>query len=180
MDVQTLKVIINLLKQKSLSGREILKLVAGKASLHAYPELAKFKTLDQVLGRHKASVILYETERGYGHWVGLLKSDPCHVEFFDPYGMMPDDELKWIPIHFRKANNEMIPHLSYLILNSGCTIEYNHDKLQQLKDHVNTCGRWVATRINYRKLILKDFVKLMKMSKNYTPDEIVTLITGII
>ena len=167
------------LLSKSLSDEDILRLVDGKANLLLYPDLKDYTHIDDVLGVHKACVILYETRKNYGHWICVLKHNDKHIEVFDSYGTFPDDELKYIPENYRKESGQNHSLLTYLLLTSGCKIEYNHDKLQKFKKDINTCGRWVAFRLKCRKLPLKKFVKIFK-NKKVEPDVLVGILTSIL
>ncbi len=163
------------LKGKALSNNEILELVKGKANVVTYPELVNYKSIDQVLGSHGAAILLYESKKGYGHWIAIIKRDDL-IEHFDPYGYFPDDELKEIDINFRKKNNEYYPLLTKLYYDSPYQISYNQYKLQKMDKGTATCGRWAAIRTIFKELPLDDFVDLFKV-KGIDPDDLATLLT---
>jgi hypothetical protein len=96
---------------------------------------------------------------------------------FDDLARMPDDQLKFIPDHFRKISNQKFSHLTYLLWKSGCSVEYNHTKLQKKIRDVNTCGRWCCMRLGMRDIELKDFVRLFTHNKYLSPDDLVTALT---
>lgn len=169
-------IFINKLKDKSLSGDDLINLVDGKANILTYPELSQYKNIDQCLKPHNALIILVETKKNYGHWVCLLKNGKT-LEYFDPYGLKVDDALKFIPAHFRMENNEKFPHLSYLLLNSKYELVYNHYKLQKFMKDVNTCGRHVAMRIILRNVPIDEYIALLTKTKHYNPDFFVTALT---
>ncbi len=176
----------NLIKQltgrkavnKALSSSEVLKLTENKANLITYPQLAKMSSIKQALGKYGACIILYETKRNYGHWCCIIKQSPKLIEFFDSYGMMPDDQLQFVSPEFRKENDEDYSHLTYLLWKSKCTVEYNHTKLQEKIHDVNTCGRWCGLRILLRDMPMKKFVKIFKRAK--CPDGLVTFLTSLV
>lgn len=167
-------------KQKSLSNFELLKMVKEKANLLLYPELIKYNNIDKALGKFGALILLYETSKNYGHWVGVFKRDKNTIEHFDSYGLFPDDELKFIPEYFRDTNNERLPHLTALLYKSGYNIEYNDHKLQQKMKDVNTCGRWVGMRLLLRNLHIDEFIKIFINNKCLNPDDIVTLMSFLV
>lgn len=177
MKINKLRNKIKELEGKSLSGDDVLDLCERKANLYTYPNLVKFKNINDLLGKHKAAIILYLTSKNYGHWVCLFQQDKNTLSFFDSYALMPDDELKFVPINFRIHNNEYYPHLTYLLYNSGYDIDYNSVKLQSDKTDTTTCGRWVGTRLAMRKLTNKDFAELF-MNNKLKPDELVTALTS--
>lgn len=164
--------------QRALSGSEVLHLAENQANLITYPQLAKMKSIDQALGKYGACIVLYETKKNFGHWCCIIRQSPKLIEFFDSYGLMPDDQLKFIPEHFRQKNNEDFSHLTYLLWKSKCTVEYNHDRLQKKLRDTNTCGRWCGLRILLRDMPLEEFVDKFKRYKN--PDKLVTLITSLV
>jgi hypothetical protein len=143
-----------------------------------YPNLKKYKSIDQLLGPHKACVLLYETKQDYGHYVCVMKQGNNKYEFFDPYGDKPDGELKFIPENFREVSGQEYPHLCYLLYKSGGSVEYNDHKLQKKSQDVSTCGRHVACRINFRDTPLEEYVKRLKGVRGMTPDEVVTVLTS--
>lgn len=159
----------------ALSDKDIMRLIKGKANLLTYTELQKYNNIDQVLGPYSALVLLYETSKNFGHWVCVFKVNENTIEHFDSYGLKPDDELKFIPEYFREVNYEEIPHLTYLLYNSGYNVIYNEFKLQKKKKGINTCGRWVATRLIYRMIPQKVFAKFFLEYNN--PDEIIVQLT---
>lgn len=168
--------IINELKGKSLSSRELLKLVNYKANLITYPELKKYKSIDEALGKYNCLIILYLTKKNYGHWCCIykLKSDLLH--FFDSYGIIPDDELNFIDENMRIELNQRLPHLTMLIYKSKYALDYNDYKLQKRKNGIATCGRHVATRIYFKNMNIEEYVKMIIDSK-LEPDTFVTLFT---
>lgn len=163
-------------KSKSLSSDDVLKICNYKADFYTYPEIVKFQSLDQLLGKHKSIILLYLTKANYGHFCVVLKQNKDTISFFDSYGYMPDDELKFAPIHFRKKNNQLKSHLTRLMYESGYNIDYNDHKLQSSKNDIATCGRWSGLRILFRNLTNDQFASLFKNDK-LTPDELITALT---
>jgi|HubBroStandDraft_5_1064220.scaffolds.fasta_scaffold58608_2 hypothetical protein len=102
--------------------------------------------------------VLYETEPGFGHWVGVLKT-PEGIEHFDSYGYKPDTELQFVPVQYREQFAATAPFLARLLANSGQQINYNEYKLQGPKS--NTCGRWVVARCRNHKLTTSQFAEAM-------------------
>jgi hypothetical protein len=161
---------------KALSNKDIMNLINNKANLLTYQELQNYDNLDDALGPYGALVLLYTTRKNFGHWVAVFKVNENTIEHFDSYGLAPDEELKFIPEYFRKVNYDKIPHLTYLLYNSGYNVIYNEYQLQKHMQDYNTCGRWVATRIKYRMIPQQQFAKFFLEYKN--PDKIVTEITS--
>ncbi len=171
------KKIINKKEKKSLTGQDVLELCNNKAELYTYPELVKFEDIDKMLGKHKASIILYLTKENYGHWVCLFKQNDNTLCFFDSYAFMPDDELKFTDINFRKSHNQLYPHLTYLMYKSGYDVDYNNHRLQSFKNDTATCGRWTGARLAFRFLNNDQFAKLF-LNNEAKPDALVTALTA--
>lgn len=171
--------IIKKLMKKSLSDSEMFNYLGGKTKIIKYPDLSKFNDIDELLEPYGNVIILYLTGQNYGHWTCLFKIDNKNIEFFDPYAFKPDEELKLIPVHFRKENNQFTPHLSHLLYNCNYTIHYNDYKLQQFAKDTNTCGRHCLVRLLFKKMFIDDYAKMM-MNQKISPDYIVSCITSIV
>jgi len=165
---------IERLKNIALSDKDVLKLVEGKARIMLYSDLYKCKTLDEALGKHGAMFLLYQVKPSYGHWCAVFKLDDKTVEFFDPYGLMMDSELNWIPKDFRKVSHQLYPHLTALFYYSPYNLTYNEHKFQHKGSGIKTCGRWSAMRIACRDWSLEKFTRIFK---NVDSDDLVTLLT---
>lgn len=171
------KELVQELKKYSLNEEDMLDLVDGKAKIMTYSELTNYDDIDDALGKHGAIILLYESEKYYGHWTALFKRGNV-IEFFDSYGLKPDDELKMIPDNFRRVNNMELPHLTALLYYSPkkYRISYNEHYLQELNPDINTCGRWVAMRLIFRDLTLRKFIDLLRHRK-WNLDDLVTIVT---
>lgn len=166
-------------KKVALSNKQILQLVKNKANVILYPDLWKYKNIDQLLYPYNACFLLFETKKNYGHWCALIKYGNT-VEFFDPYSGYPDDVLQFIPKNYKNKSNQNYPYLTALLYNSPYNIEFNDHKYQKHDNNINTCGRHTATRILFKHYDLKQydkFIKLMCKRLNKTPDDVVTYIT---
>ena len=162
-----------------LTGRGILNITDDGVDVLTYEDILKYSTLDALLGQKRAVIILYQTAQNYGHWILLMErqsSTGVEVEFFDPYGFKPDEELKYSTFNLTQHRGEAIPHLSYLLSRSLVKVTINTVQLQGFSRHVNTCGRWCAVRFVYRDLSLTSFI-MMFDNKVYTPDWFVSALT---
>lgn len=167
------------LLKKALSGEEILKILDGKAKVVRYSEIYKYSNVFDLMGPHKAAVILYEWKPFYGHWTALFEQNTNTIEFFDPYGIVIDNELKHVPNNLKKQLHSDDRYLSKLIIKSPYkNIEYNNIKFQKLAEGINTCGRHVAIRLLFRSLSLDEFAEIFRNSKDFDADHVMTLLTG--
>jgi hypothetical protein len=166
---------MNKLLEKSLSSEDILQYLNHETSLIPYDYLAKYNNIYEALGPYERVVILYMTKENYGHWccVWLDKRGIC---FFDSYGGSPDSQLMHIPEYFRYESGQARPLLTALMYDSGMNVNYSDYELQRMEEGVNTCGRWVCTRLLYPTIEEDTFYKLMT-STDIDPDVLVTLLT---
>jgi hypothetical protein len=171
---------LNKLKSKALSESEILDIIDGKANVLTYSELEDIDDLDDALGKYGAFVLLYQTlSKNYGHWTCVFKVDDDTVEFFDSYGILVDDELNFVPEHFKNMNYKKFRHLTKLLYDSGYKVIYNEYPLQaesSSDEIINTCGRFVATRLALRDIPQQEFAKIFL--KFDDPDLLVTYLTS--
>lgn len=160
---------------KSLSDIEISEALDNNCKVITYIELSKYKNIDQLLSNKKYIIILYETMQNYGHWCCLFKTNKDTIEFFDSYGVLPDDELKYAYKFFRKKNNMILPHLTFLLLFCPYKVEYNNYKFQKKGPNIATCGRWCIVRCLFSDYNIDEFYKLFKKYKN--KDKVVLYLT---
>ena len=166
----------------ALSGDQIVKLLDNKVKIVPYNEIANYNSIDELLSPYGRVIILYMSQPNYGHWTLLQKLRGKKVEMFDSYGLVPDDELKFIPKAFRKESNQLRNHLSHLLADSKYEIHYNNHRLQSLQGGISTCGRWCVLRAINNDMNIDKFAKLVKKEakeNNLSLDELVTQLINI-
>lgn len=177
----------------ALSGDDIQKLVPFRVKVYRYSDIKDFDNIDQLLQPYGSVIILFETSvtkhnQFMGHWCCLCKTydedNNESINFFDSYGIIPDDEKKKIDKEFMQLIGTTDNYLSKLLWESknkcDMTIEYNEKKLQKMAKNINTCGRWCAVRLILKELSLRDFQAFMerlKLQYKRPGDEIVTILT---
>ena len=172
------------LKQMAISDREIYQKLQGRTNVLLYHQLGTVQKIEQIL-KNGSCVILYEQEPKNGHWVALLmhQRPKPHLEFFDSYGIFPDDEKHHIDPAFLLSSNQKPNHLIRLLLDAqqrGYKIEYNNYHLQN--HNAATCGRHVIARILMKNYSLEQYNKFIRSFKKegLNPDDVVTIITSFI
>jgi len=175
--INSIDTLIKNSEKVSLSDSDILKITENKCKVFAYQELENYKTIDQALGEHGAAVILYQHEENFGHWVAVFKVNENTIEFFDPYGISMDSEIEFSPYQIRRHEGTKVAHLSHLIEQSEYDLIENKVPLQKNKKDVNTCGRFSALRIRFRNIPLKEFYNMLRNTKCYDPDFMVSAMT---
>ncbi len=175
-----MKKIIKKYEDMALSNFDIMKLLDNRVNIVLYPELHKYRNLDEVLGPYQACILLFEAEPRYGHWVCIFKLNESTIEFFNPYGGYPDDSLLHINKGFRKKSNQERPILSQLLLNSPYVLTYNEFRFQSQQADVKTCGRHCVVRLWKRDLSLYqyvDFLNGLRQVYDTNYDGVVTILT---
>jgi hypothetical protein len=166
----------------SLGDDDIENILQDKVRIISNTELHAFKgNLDQLLEPFGYFILLYESKRGYGHWIAVIKMGEDLVEVFDSYGIFkPDEELDNINVTFKRQSKQDYPYLRRLLYDSGYRVEYNNYPLQSEDPEVATCGRYAVTRILLRDLALKEYVASLRGVKGMSPDDVVTYLTNMI
>jgi hypothetical protein len=141
-----------------------------------YPELDDLESWEDAFDDDGRCVLLFLTEdESTGHWVALIRNAST-IEYFDPYGIAPEGDKKWIPKEKIKELDQDQPYLTRLLRASGKKVYYNKYPFQQDLSSVNTCGRWVVSRLLLRKKTLKQFYDMIEESK-MNPDDFVSALT---
>jgi hypothetical protein len=162
----------------ALSGQQVTHDAGGGIRVVRYPDLSKFASWQDLVNTpHKAAAILFLTTSEHsGHWICAFEGpDGAHV--FDPLGLALDAERFKISSAARSELNENTPQLQRLLDSSRQPIHVSRMDFQKNAPNINTCGRWVATRLQYRNLTDEAFQALVAAgvrSARCTPDEWVT------
>lgn len=168
----------------SFSDVDMKKLTSNESNLVTYPEIANYKTLDKLLGKHRSCIILYLQTLTYGHWCCIFEreDEPGLINFYDPYGYFPDDELNFNKKEKNRELKQEKPYLSMLMLKEKdrYTFTYNKYPLQSKTKNNNICGRAVGLRINFKDISDKEFYDLLTKNKCYTKDEWIVILTSFI
>ena len=163
--------------QYALSDREVAKIAQGRCKLMVYNDLKNVNAIEELLIPYGACLILYEYKPQYGHWCGLIETIPGkRMEFFDSYGLKPDDEKQFIKNGYWKEG--YLSKLLYEAAKRGWEIEYNQHPFQNWNEKkISTCGRWVGLRMLLRFLPLSTFKELFYHPDYYISDVLATVIT---
>jgi hypothetical protein len=164
---------------KPLSAEQVKNAMDNKVNFLTYPELFKYDNIEDALGPYKKLILLYLTQKDFGHYVCVFINDYDELHFFDSYGDMPDDQLKYIPEYFRYDSGQYIPHLTYLLWKSDNDVFFNEFKLQKMSPKIATCGRWCIGRLLLPNLTEKEFADIF-LNKKDSPDKIITNMTKFI
>lgn len=162
---------------RPLTGFELSNLFDDQIKIYKYGQLSNFEDINNAFYPYNIMFILYETRRNFGHWCVLCK-DAYNIYFFDPYGIVPDDQLNFTDINIRFERNMILPHLTYLLYKSGKTIHFNPYAFQNINnDNIATCGRWCAVyALIFDFMTIDEFANFVANTSNY-PDHLITILT---
>lgn len=155
-------------KAHSLTDQEVIDLVKGKAKVVTYDQLRKVKNIDDLLKPHGAVFLLYQQQKNHGHWVALFRRENrkgnVEIEFFDSYGIFPDEQLFWTDKTVRKQLHHDYPYLTKLLYKAPRNYDliYNEYPFQKFGKGVNTCGRWCVHRLQNKDKSLNEYVRMVK------------------
>jgi len=179
MDIKNLDLKLRKEIAKPLNGMELMKKLDFKPNIITYDNIHLYKDLDELLGESKACILLYLTKHNYGHWCCVYENDNVHIIFFDSYGFIPDDQLNFISKQLRKELRQEHRILTKLLYKSNKPVEYNEYKLQEEKEYISTCGRWVIVRLQYKNISIDNFANLFLENKDIIkPDVLITILTN--
>ena len=145
----------------------------GFPNIIKYSDLANYRTIEDLLPIDKSYVIvLVESQPQKGHWTCIMRYDN-HIESFDSYGSMITHELDFVPTWMRNflgENKNLLERLLKQAKKDKWRVVYNRVHFQQQKNGVNTCGRWVALRIQFMQMgySLKQFQNFLLKQKDNT------------
>lgn len=169
------------LLRESISGDEISYLVSiPNLPIITYKELMMMNSRDwdRIINKYGLLVLLYQSSPSYGHWTVIIKNKSSHgrisYQFFDSYGIIPDDELKWHNMYTNLFSNR----LSELLSTSKGSVYYNQYRYQG-KPPIATCGKHVIVRILHSNMTTEEYNKYIMYTceKNkLSPDELVCII----
>ena len=164
---------------RPLSDAELRTLLGPDIRIITYPELAGVTHIDSLLDDKGRLVILFlTTSKSAGHWTAVLETAPGELEFFDPYGLPPDGDFKFVTEEQKAAVGER-PVLASLLgraRQSGWKVRHNPYQFQAMHRGVNSCGRWVTARLLHHDLSIHEFKDLVDRS-GVAPDVFVTVTT---
>ena len=162
---------------KLLDGNEVDRIANG-CDIIDYPNLKDYNSIEDLMGDKDKVILLYLNEKDgntlSGHWCALTRYDNREkVCFFDSYGIMPDNQLKWHPEEKRIELEQTEPLLTRLLsdyADRGGHVEYNDMRYQDRDDDIATCGRHTALRCRFKEIPLETYNKMFKAARKKGAD----------
>lgn len=164
------------LEAVALSQSDLQRMLGPAAewtNIMIYDELEHVKDARDLFPQKiKAVIILLQIEKPgaspVGHWIAMLDHG-SQYEHFDSYGLDLDEELG---ITHEK------PWLSDLFKKTGRKLVEASLRLQEVREHVNTCGRYAVVRCRIMGQ-LPEFYHFLR-SGHSTPDRAITMLTALL
>jgi hypothetical protein len=157
-------------------GDDDIETILGKTFIFSYPYLDDVNHIDDVFDKNGRSIMLFLTEdENTGHWISMHKNKEG-IHYFDPYGIAPEGEKKWLTNQELEKLDQAHPRLIQLFRESKYPIYYNNYEFQVDKKGINTCGRHCVVRLLFKNLSLEQYKKLIDKS-GLSPDDFVIKIT---
>ena len=167
------KILTNI-ESQDLSGDDLVKICEGKVVVVPYHTLKNYNSIEDLLDKFGAVILLYETKQNFGHYTALYYNNSKQLEFFDSYGFAPDQELKYATFNLQEG----IPYLTRLLKKYNKPVTYNKTRFQMWAKDINTCGRWTSVRIRMKdKYSLNEFTQLFNKPKYFNGDFYVSALT---
>lgn len=173
-----------------LTDKDVLKIIGGKSKLLTYPELMQYNNIDELFGNSDKIILLYVNEVDgnniTGHWCLLTKvkrGKKTVIEFTDPYGLMPDEQIKSYGESWKNESGQNRNALTRMLydfsLDPNHEIHYNELKVQKDSEDINTCGRHIGMRGHFYKVPLKKYQQIFKdlKKKGYDLDKVIVKLT---
>jgi len=163
-----------------LTDADIRRLLGANTRVITYPELAGFRSLDELLDENGRAVILFLTDPARpnsGHWIGLFTRPDGAIETFDSYGMPLDASRRWLKPDELAALGESKPLLTNLLKLSGRRVYVSRMPLQGRGRGIATCGKWLVMRMLLANMPDYDFHEFARSNPvEMAPDAWVSMI----
>jgi len=165
------------IKKYALSNFDIQKVVPH-INIFTYPHLENVRHIDEVLDKHGRAIMLYLTDDDKtGHWTALLKQGNT-IEVFDPYGIKPDQQGKFLGGAMNEGKSKYQTLLTDLIKQSGYGMKYNKTRHQPVSRDISTCGRHAILRVLTSHLPLEEYNRRLKQIAQQSGVSVDDIATG--
>lgn len=158
-----------------LSGTDITRLTGRPPVL--YSDLKNYKSINQLLGKFKFVIILYQTSSiNNGHFVCLRENDDGQLSYSDSYGYHYDTEQS-LGATF---DTRFPKYLTMLIDKDGRDCVSNTYDYQRKSSQVATCGRYSSVFAIWRNLSFSEINDIFTQNSDAWlngPDNLVVILT---
>ncbi|MDR3550742.1 MAG: hypothetical protein P4L31_04970 [Candidatus Babeliales bacterium] len=138
-----------------LTDSDLKQLLGNNINIIPYPNLKRYKSLNDCFGKRNFFIIFFETESALsGHWTMMLRQGNTY-EYFDPYGLGIDCDKKYIEertLTKLKENEPILINMCHDAISKGFTVFANTIDYQRWSNNVGDCGRHCAVRASHANL----------------------------
>jgi hypothetical protein len=138
---------------------ETIQNKVGNCKFVPYCDMHLVKRIEDLLPR---TLILYQLS-DIGHFVCIFGNKEG-INFFDPLGFCPDDELKFADKSIVNERNLNYAYLLKLLSETNMPVNYNQFKLQKMS--TATCGSWCGIRMMCQDMTTNEFAHCFDKVKN--------------
>ncbi|HEX9825848.1 MAG TPA: hypothetical protein VGA80_04555 [Flavobacteriaceae bacterium] len=157
--------------KKPTTAKDLEELLPG-INIIMYDDIKKYKSIYHLIGINKRVIIFYRWATTSGHWTLLFQRPDCSIEFFCSYGMMPDEQSKYINDDF--WDKGYLTDMLYKLSQEGVDIHFNKFPFQTVEIPLGTCGQWCILRYLLGFFTIDDFVKFFE-TFNYIDKNVICL-----
>jgi len=162
--------------KEDLTGVDVDFLSKNKAKLLLYKDLLNYNTIFDAFGKFNNIILLFPVQSDTrGHWVCIRLNTKHHsIRHWDSYGISYVQEMGYTDNEYVKQR--LLNNLYDKAMYDGWTVQNNTYRYQEMRDGINTCGRWACIRARFDYLNNDEFAKLF-LKQHFSADFYVTLLT---
>jgi hypothetical protein len=139
----------------------------GIQDIMLYSSLKHYDTITDLLDDGEFKLILIEIKPNNGHYVAIYRNKN-EIVYFDSYGILADNELKWVSSFYRHLLGEDTREIHRLT--RGFNLVCNRIKFQGSTS--STCGRYCIlfiemSKMGYSLSQIQQFLKRNKGKDSY-------------
>ncbi len=167
---------ITAIYKDDLTGTDVDYLTKGKAVLLLYKDLLNYNSIFDAFGKFNNIILLFPVQSdSQGHWICVRKNPEAKtIRHWDSYGLSWTQEMGYTSNQYVKQN--ILGRLYQSAQQQGWKILWNQYRFQEMKDGINTCGRWACMRARLDYLDNDEFAKLF-LKQTFKPDWYITCLT---
>ena len=156
------------LNSYALSGDDIKKILGRDVKIIKYPDFGNVDNIFDAFNNNECIIFFETVSQMVGHWECMFYNPNIKtIQFFDSYGLPPDNAEKYLRQNTRitlKENKKYLTALLNKAQDLGYKCIYSNYKYQEMVGDIETCGKWSSIRLK---------------NKNMNDDEFYNYITGI-
>lgn len=151
-------------EKRALSGQEIVHFLNGDVTIVHYELLNTVYDIKQLFTTSNRVVLLLPVEsRKQGHWISIIYfPSENFISIYDSYGMTLEQDIiasSYLIHHQSRKQQLALPHL---LERFDGRYEVNRERVQQLEDGINTCGRHAIIRLHHSHMKNSEYTQYIR------------------